>query len=360
MAFYFFIFFILGVFSFLENFYALIGYNKYLFYLFSFALFCMSFLRWETGTDWSAYVYIFNRSTEWLGDGEFEWGFARLNEIVKIVFDNYNVLLFIFACLLFYLQTKSIATLSIFPITALFVLWSISFGNVFFIRQSIATVILFYSVQYIQRGSPFKFLLAILFAFSFHRSSLVFLLAWPFYKMEIKTWIYIVGIVLSVVMTVLVSHVLSSLGGLMGGIFLSRVETYTTTDDLTFGSQSSLTEIMVRGFANKLFIFGLVLVNFNKNKKLFSELKGYLNLYWLSILIYFSTISISIAFIRFSFAFDMFSILLIPILLNGLKSGIARFITFTLIFTYCAARMYISINGSYYDLFVPFKTILFK
>lgn len=360
MVFYFSIFLLLGAVSFLENFHVFPKYNRHLFYIFSFCLFCMSFLRWETGTDWDSYVYVFNRSTEWFGSSEFEWGFIRINEIVKILFDDYTILLLVLATILFYVQTKSISELSIYPITTLFVLWSTSFGNVFFIRQSIATMILFYSVRYIQGGNFIRFLLAVFVAYLFHRSSLIFLLGWFIYRMDIKVWVYIIGIVFSMGLTVVVAKLLTGISGLLGGVFLSKIEIYTSIDDSTFGSQSSLAQIVARGFANKIFIFGLLLINFRKNKHLFPELKGYLNLYWLGILIYFSTISISIAFVRFSFAFDILSILLIPIFLGSIKSVMPKFTTFVLVLCYCAARMYISITGSYYEMFVPFKTVFFK
>src|SRR6187402_2071600 len=127
MGFYFIIFGFLFVLSFIEVFSLKKTYSVILFILSSFFLYLLSFLRWETGTDWPTYLDFFNNSFDWFRDTEFEWGFSRINEFFKIIFNNYTLLLFFLGTVLFIFQNKAIIRFSPYPVTSLFALWSIYF-----------------------------------------------------------------------------------------------------------------------------------------------------------------------------------------------------------------------------------------
>lgn len=60
--------------------------DRKIFLLLSIFLFFLSFIRWEVGTDWKAYYDFFSVSTN-LGSGAlFEWGYCRINEIVRFFY----------------------------------------------------------------------------------------------------------------------------------------------------------------------------------------------------------------------------------------------------------------------------------
>lgn len=63
----------------------------------------MSFVRWETGTDWEAYYNFFNSRYTWQEflDASFEVGFTAINFGVKQISDNYSFLLFSVSCIIF-------------------------------------------------------------------------------------------------------------------------------------------------------------------------------------------------------------------------------------------------------------------
>lgn len=358
MIFYFTIFGILGVFSFLEIFGLKKSVNVSVFAIMTFFLFLLSFLRWETGADWEAYYTFFNGSVDWFTLGDFEWGFSRINEFVKMFFDNYNVLLFILGIIIFSFQSSAILSLSPYPVTSLFLLWSVSFGNILFVRQNIATVILFFSIRYIQKKSFLKFVCMILLAMLFHRTSLVFVFAWWIYRFNLSKKMMLVYIALSVCLSIVLGKIMEGLGGLVGGVVEQKLETYLSDGSETFGVKASMTQIVIKGFANKVFVFGICLFFFSRVKEAGEKTKGYLNLYWAGILLYFSTISISLALVRLSYAYDIIFIILIPYLFFYIRSFNLRFFLFFLFLIYLGLRLYVGLVGSYYELFVPFKTIL--
>lgn len=357
MAIYFIIFTIFAIFSAFEVYGLKQTESKMFFALFSFFLFILSFIRWETGTDWITYYSSFNQFSEWGIENGYEWGFARINEFVKIFFDNYTVLLFILGAILFAFQSSAILKYSPYPVTSLLLLWSTTFANVFFVRQSIATVILFFSVRYIQEKKLFKFLLLVGLAMLIHRTSLIFILAWWVYGLKLRPIIMMFYIALSLVLALVLSKLMMSLGGIAGGVAQQKIEYYLENGEETFGGSSSIGQILVRGFANKIFIFVLSLLFLLRIEKKGLLFRGYVNLYWMGIILYFATISISIALTRLSYAYDMMLIVLVPIVLNNIERKYLRFFVFFVFIFYSITRLYISITGNYYDEFVPLKTI---
>ncbi len=358
MEFYFFIFTVLAILSFLEIHGMKAKVSKANFIFVSFLFFLLSFLRWETGTDWINYTNLFNRSYYWFLETEFEWGYSRLNEFVKIYFDSFTVLLFIMGSILFFFQNKAILRFSPYPLISLFFLWSISFANTLFIRQSVSTMILFYSIRYIQEKKLSKFLLMILLATLFHRSSLIFIIAWWIYHIKIKPLYMLIFILVSVSTSVLVASLFESLTVYLGGDIADKITIYLEDEGSTQGVKTSLIEIIIKGFANKILIFliGLHLIIKNKDD---IYIRGYFNIYWVGMFIYFSTITISIAFIRLSFAFDMVQILILPFYFKSIKNFHFKNIVFFVFILYLSLRLYTAVDG-YYELYVPFKTIFTK
>ena len=66
---------------------------------------------------------------------------------------------------------------------------------------------------------------------------------------------------------------------------------------------------------------------------------------------------ISFAFVRLSFAYDIVLIIIIPVLLSSVSVLKYKICLYFVIFSYAGLRLYTLITRSYFDLFVPFKTI---
>lgn len=358
MCFYFIIFFILGLFSILEVFYFKKKESYRIFIFFSFILFFLSFVRWENGADWSYYYSFFKKSNIWFLDSEFEFGFARINEFVRIYFNNFSILLFFLGGILFLFQTKAIINFSPYPITSIFLLWSVSFGNIFFVRQTIATVILFYSVRFIQEKRIIPFFLLIMLAILFHRSSLIFFFAYWIYHLKLRPitmfLLVLICLIISYLFSNLIIHNLGNLDGVLG----EKLKYYVSHRKETFGMKASLNEIAIRAFLNRLLLLLLFLLPFEKQfKSKDVVLTGYINIYWAGVIICLSMIFISFAFVRLSFAYDIFLIIIIPLLLSNVSVAKYKICLYLMVFLYAGLRLYTLITRSYYDLFVPFNTI---
>ncbi len=357
MAFYFIIFGVLVLFAFIE----LLGLNKrtcrVLFVLFSLFFFALSFLRWETGTDWETYYSSFDSIQDWFTDNGLEPGYALINEFAKLQFDSFTVMLFVCGAILFAFQSAAILNLSPLPIMSLLFLWSTQAANVLFVRQWIACAILFYSVKYIvsRRFLPFIFLVVL--ATMFHRTALIFLFSWWFYKIRWKPWILYAILLGSIGCSSFAALLMEHLGTIAGGIVQYKLEVYMGDSSNTFGQASSLAFTIIKGFANKIIIIIFSFIMLRKIEANTPEFRGYLNLYWFGCILYFMTISISVALVRLSFPFDILQIVLLPYIIVNLPNKQWKFTGFMLVCLYFTLRLFSFLFSSYYESFVPFKTI---
>lgn len=322
----------------------------------------LSFVRFETGTDWDNYYNFFkNISYTDLSSASFEIGFGLVNKWVGSFTTEYSVLLVFLGLILFSFQSIAIKRMSPYPLVSLLFIWGTQFANILFVRQWVAVAILFYSVKYIERKQFFYFLLLVGLAASFHRTSWVFLIAWWIYnnKWTIKSKILI--LLISIAASSFFLHLLSFLtDSLGGGILQAKLSYYLDSDyNARTNEELNIYLIIIRGFANKFLILGLGFYLLDKISVNQNRFRGYLNLYWFGAVLYFSTISISIAFVRISYAFDLFQIILIPYFLKYITDKKSRLIVYFIFCLYVAFRMWQIVNGPYTEEFIPYKTILY-
>lgn len=358
MIFYFSIFVIFALFSILEIFYFKKNESYTFFNILSILLFMLSFIRWKIGLDWDYYYSVFENSNRWFSDNEFEWGIARVYEFVKIYFNSYTFLLFILAVILFSFQHKAISKFSPYPVTSLFILWGISFGNIFFLRQTIATAVLFYSIRFIQEKKIGLFLLMVGTAILFHRTSIIFAPAYYIYHLKLKPITLFFGLLISICSFTILLNFFSFLSGMLGGVVQKKIEFYIANRNNTYGAIPSYQEIIIRGWANKLFIFASLLYFLPKINIEKSKYRGYLNIYWVGLLLYCSTFFISLAFTRFSMAYEMVFIIMIPIVIQNTVILKYKSLVFVILVIYLLVRFFVLLNyGSGINFYLPFRTI---
>ncbi|SHG27087.1 EpsG family protein [Flavobacterium segetis] len=360
MSFYITIFIILCFFSFIEGQNLDRRITSYFYFLFCFFFFILSFIRWETGTDWKNYFEYFQNARNTLEENDpFEWGFGLLIRIVSFFTDNYSVFLFVAGLLLFAFQSMAIKKLSPYPIMSLLFLWSIQFANILFVRQWIAVVILAYSVKFVKNRKIFPFILLVILAASFHRTSLLFFLSWWIYNLKISKKKMIVILILSISFSVILAKVIEIVSGGLGSIVQAKIDMYLSADyNQETNEDLGLVSIIIKGFVNKFLILFTSFYFYDKINARHPQFKGYLNLYWFGAVIYFSTISISLVFVRFSYAFDFFQIILVPYLFRAIENNVLKVVIFLIFFLYLFLRMWQVLNGPYVEEFIPFKTIL--
>lgn len=357
MLFYYIILFIAGFFSLLEI-KRLKRKNAFVLYaLLCIYLYVLSFIRWETGTDWGTYYTYFTNSSNIGSNSDFEPLFAFINIFANNVSGEYTFCLFILSSILFYFQTKGIYKMSIYPLTSLFMLVGIQFANVNYVRQWIAAVILFYSIYYIQQRKFLPYLILLIIAACFHRTSLIFLFAWWIYHLRLSKKTMVILMCVSVVFSSVIAMLFESIGGMFGEVIQYKLSVYMDDFDQTEGTGFSSIMTIVKGVLNKCLVFFVILFFIDKIVEKYPCVRGYFNLYWFGIILYFSLVGINIIFVRFSYAYDLMLVVLFPYLFSVIHKNSNRIFVWGILSIYLMMRMYVYLN-SYIELFVPFKTIL--
>lgn len=360
MALYYTIFFVLACFVFLEG----INLDKritgYIYWVFCLFFFVLSFIRWETGTDWYNYITYFESVDDvTFAEDSYEFGFGFLNRFVRLISDNYTVLLLLSGAILFGFQSVSIKRMSPYPLLSLLFLWSTQFANVLFVRQWIAVVILFFSTKYIEKKNLVIFILFVLLAFSFHRSGLLFLIAYWIYHLDLtrKRMIIILGI--SIIFSLVLTKVMEFIASNVGGIVQAKLDLYLNDEyNSEVNEELDIVSVMIRGFANKLLILLFSFYFYASIIKVYPTFKGYLNLYWFGCIIYFCTLPISIVLVRMSYIFDFFQIILAAFIFTQFKTTAARLLFLLIFLFYLFLRLSQILNSAYMEEYVPFKFFL--
>lgn len=322
--------------------------------------FVLSFIRWETGTDWNSYLEVFERiKIPWnsLEDkySEFEIGFMVLYNLARSVSDSYTVMLLVEAVLLYMCVYNALKSQSIFPIFSLLMYYSMSLAGIFFVRQNIAMAILLCSLPYIIDRKPFKFCIIVFMAFLIHRTALIFLIAYPcFFKYyELKTIIIFLFCAIGVGLF-LGKLFLGMMSGLELGIVSLKINAYLNMGVEDNSTTFSTTAVLLRGILNRVFLIIIYMSLLNRKRKTNYVLNGLINLNLLGIILYVILTPIAFSLGRITAYFDIMQILILPYLLNictlRTRCGLMVFLLLYMVF-----RLY-TILAAYPDEYIPYKT----
>lgn len=163
--------------------------SLYLFYIAITVLFCLSFMRWERGTDWKAYYNLFTYGLpSW--DLHTENGYVLFNKIIRYFTDNYtffllvqslvyySFLISIFRKINLYIQANFQSCPYLYCTLLLF-LFSQNFAGIYMVRSTLAYIICIHAFFDALEHKKICFFSKILIAFFIHRSSLLFLIVYP-------------------------------------------------------------------------------------------------------------------------------------------------------------------------------------
>ena len=161
-------------------------------------LYCLSFMRWERGTDWLAYYSLFLDGGERrVYDDHTEPGYLFFNRVIAFFTDSYTVFLACWSGVYYILYIilankvnnlfKGVSIRRCYMPLLLFD-FSQGFAGMFAVRSSMAYLICFLAFFYIYEKKPIKFILAILIATSLHVSSAIFVFAYPLYRMQLNKY----------------------------------------------------------------------------------------------------------------------------------------------------------------------------
>ena len=322
----------------------------------------LSFIRWETGTDWDSYLSFFEKCSkyeEFRDDGGFELFYASLSYLVKSITSDYSVFLFVIASIIFPLTYSTIYKFSPLPFVSLLLYLLLRRADIFFVRESIAIAFCLFSIRYIINRNLLQFVICVVIGMQFHTSVIIFLPAYWIFKMNIKTKYMIIAIgfftVSAICLQDIIARYFSSLSIILGGSIEDRAEKYIERG-FDSGGASSMAAALIQGSINRL-IFFITFLSALKYKYNDIVYKGYLNLYFFSIIIFLLLTPFSLTLGRLVNSYEIISILLIGHVFS-IKSIKNKNILFFVFFIYITIRFIVgTLFGVYSKEFVPYKTI---
>lgn len=346
--FYWVIFIIFAVFSFIEQ-CTLIdrAIVRRWFYYAVFFLFCLSFLKWERGSDWDPYLTIFMDGSQYVGEENTEKGFMLFNKVIRHFTNSYTVYLFFQGCIYFTLYLILIRRINdilesftirscYFPI--LLYDFSIGFAGIFASRSKLAYLICLFSVLYIYKGQLYRFLAAIFIASTIHATSLAFLFAYPLFRSGFDKRFFLLFTVACVAFFGIGAY----LEPLFAALDYSRYAGYVKENDsmgiVNFIKWGVLLLIMmVFKYKNNNYLYYGVYKLYMGGLVLFVWCQLYAHLAQRIAALYMSAIIFWIAMLFYSHTLSKRILLL-----------------YGLIF-YCGMALYGQLNSEYRSLYIPFK-----
>lgn len=328
-----------------------------LFYIISFVLFSVSFLRWNVGTDWDGYHEIYLHPEQY---EDMEVGFMVLNITVKQFFDSYTMALFIQGAILFVFQTAAIKQLSPYPMTTLMLLWGSSFCGIFFVRQSVSTAILLFSIVMIRDRHLLAFLVLVFLASLLHRSALFFLPAYRIYHLHFSNKRAVLAIACGMLIGSLIDFAdyFGTIGSLLGGMYEIKIDGYMRRGaDMSFNSGQTAAQLYIRTMLGRLFLL-LLFVVFIKRKYKMTIGGGMLNLFTFTIVLIPIFSSIANTFNRLLVPYMHCQSLLLTLVIFSLRTEVQKVWCFALFMVIIMVQLYMKLFVDYDgEAYLPFNII---
>jgi len=145
------------------------------------SLLTFSVLRYDVGWDYTAYRTVIESGFDNIVDSRYEF-FSKYIFLIGSYLNFYPIVFAIFSFLTLRIVYTSINKYSINPVLSWLVFYSFPlffFASLSTIRQSLATMLIFYSYKYVIEKKYIKFFIILIVAMSFHISSIVGVLLLP-------------------------------------------------------------------------------------------------------------------------------------------------------------------------------------
>ena len=323
--------------------------------LFIFLFFILSFIRWETGTDWKSYKDIFE-GTGWVA----EFGFRYFNLLIRKLTDNYSICLLVQSVIIFLCLLKPFKYFSVYPLVTLMAFFCLLKGDIFFTRQYIAVNLCLLAAYFLCKNE-IKYAFGIwCFAFIFHYSSIAFSLAFFIYKRRFNLKTLIIILFLSVVFSLTIDFVISfvaDINKLNHFLLIDKFLRYYNDSQELFGYGGGFSKqfIVIKSLVSRsLILFVLILCR----NKFYQDDKFNLifNFYIVDFCLFCVLSPISFTLTRLNCFFSITEIFCYSYFIKAGAKFSDKVLIFLIVTVYLGLRLYSGIQG-YYDEFVPFKTI---
>lgn len=325
-----------------------------------FVFFLLAVLRWERGTDWSAYLTMFENVENIFYLISFEPGFYYLNYIVASFTDNYTVVLIIQAVLIYILHYYVIKRYSLLPFVSLMFWFGFYMGSIFFVRFHVGLAITLFSFIFIVEQKFWKFIICVVVAFLFHRTALLFIPAYFLFNKTFSRKQFLFGMLFSFFLSALFEVGLGLLGQIDLGTISGKALSYTEDGaDYMEDPTRSAFQIMLVGASYRVLLLILIITFYYDIYKENNMFKGLLNLYFIGMCLFVIVTPVSVSVARMSQYYEYFQFLLIPFFIMKFKYTSSRNLVLLGFVLFYLLRL--KSNVSFYEeLFVPYKSIFNK
>lgn len=335
-----------------------------IFFISVFIVIVLSTIRWETGADWESYYYLFIDAEDyWKGkyaaSNQIEFGYVWLNYLVNSISPHYTSMLLINALLAIGIKSYFIKKEKSIFLIVLFFYYCYYIADIAAVRQFLALSFILMSSFYIGQKNKPAYLLSILLACSIHYSAIIFVLAyWLFWYQTTPKFLYIV-LLLSFLLGFfnIAGYILNVVLGLIpGGSFIQSKLMGYQEEGLESASGNPYL-FFALGAAKRLIVMPFFIWRMSYISKTdFDKYRGYLNLVIFGNIVYFIFILSIPVMQRLSVYFSFFEIFIWGFFILSFKDRPLQIMVFVIAALYSGMRLYLQIN-SYYDYYMPFKTI---
>lgn len=269
----------------------------------------------ECGFDYDPYYSIFQdmNNPGWKDNAEIlmiDYGYAFLNYILG----DFRLVLVFMALITISLQFIFIYKYSPYPFLSLFLL----LGAMFYpslmgqYRQAFAIALVIWAFS--DRKNKIKFFSILTVAALFHASSLLALIVLFLPEKMLKTRTYIIFLAIGLIMNLTLKSYIVSFSSLLPALMNDKIDIYSTSEDYSIGLNLAMVLRIVIFF---IFIY--------YKDKIIAYPKGslYINIYFVSLMIYLSLGSLPQLGGRGSIYFYFLEFILVPMLISNVK-GVVR------------------------------------
>lgn len=319
-------------------------------------------LRWETGTDWKAYLVNFETSDDYnivlLNSlTGFEIGYGTFAFIIKKLFDSYSVFLFLHAAIFYWIVFRTAKKYSPYFFISFMYFYATNLGVVGSNRQLLAVVICLLSLEFVFERKPFKFLATIGIATLFHTTAFLFGIYY-FLNRNFKTVTVVSVLIISFIIgkTSLPFLVFSKFGGIFGELAASKTVAYSDK------AQDSLADagFTAFGLIKRLLFVAIFTYNYSILTKRLSYYKVLYNGYVFGMVIYFLFAgSLLILISRGALYFNIMECFLISCQFLLLYKRVDKGYLYFVLFLISILFLFQSI-ATYPDLFNPYKGLFYN
>ncbi len=300
-------------------------------------------LRYETGGDWDTYASVYNGIAplqillaypHMIVEYSVEEAFVLLCALVKALGGDIQTLFFIITLFDVSLIAAVLPRYTKMPVVGLLAYYAILYFNLemIYLRQAMAVALCFFSLQYVEQKSLWRFVLVVIFASLFHRVALMILPLYFVLDKKLPIWLYSVIIGVGCVVMLLgvpwIKTIFMTVSGWLGEDYADKAETYTEN------ARFAVNRVLSIGFYINIALFVCLMLFKNRIDKM-PHGTIHMNMFIISLVLYYYCYELVEVSNRTRMFFLISVIVVLPHLLECMSGFMSRLIAYVPVVVYC-------------------------